>query len=339
MKTVHKVEIYDRNFNLKDFSGFNYGEDDVNIDYLTVTKNVLSVGKLINAENGDFLYSTSGIQGVIDSVEYSNGQTLISYKPLLSLFDVSVYFRRERLSASLIGFFETMITDTFVTNEDVSQNIPGLTVISTASVLDIKNATLNIVDDINNILTLLQKALKKYRLCVVMRLLPYEKKLEAELFINQNTREIIANKPYVIDSEIYIKPSNGGVNKIIAYWKEHEEDSISPLIVKKDVAQDVSRPITKYYDGEDAESFAEKVMEDSYDMFSYDESSNYISVTIDSGSNLYGGYEIGDLSIILFEKTRYTAVLTQIITGDGVTQYVFGTIRLNLTDKLLLGGF
>lgn len=337
MLNAHKIEIYNRTFNFKDMCAYEHNSVEVNTDYLTLSSNTLTVPKLLKAQNGDYIYSTSGIQGIVDSVEYSKGQTEVTYKPMHSLFDVDVYYKSSALSSSLVGFFEGMIKNTFINNEDSTQNIEGLTV-ECYTENDVKNATLNIVDNINNIFTLLQKALKKYRLYLDIDLQPYEKKIVARLKINDKTRYIIAEKPYVVDSEIYIKPSNKGINKLIGYWQGHEDDSASPYIVKKDDEQTFSKSTTKYYYGEDADEFRENVKNDSYELFSYDETSNFISVTINSNSYLYSGYGIGDLGVIIYDNIRYTAILTQITTGKGLTEYVFGDIRLNLTDKLLLGG-
>ncbi len=335
MYTSREIRIYDRNFNKKDIFGVDGDSIANKIDYLTLAPSIITVPKIVNVGFEDYIYSDS-IQGVVNSVDYIDGKTTISYLPMLSLLNVDTFYDRGLLGGSLIVFFREMIDSTLRSNTDESQNIPGLEIQTYSTVADVTNATLNIVDNVNNIYELGVKAFNKYRLVIDVELQPEDERIVVSLKINQNTRYIQARPPFVIDSEVFIQPNNQGINKLVGVWREHESQTYT---VKKNDSQAVSRPTTEYFDGETEAEFQQNVKNRSYDLFAYDETSNYISVVINSDSNLYSGFSIGDLTTIHHENVEYTALLTQITKEAGLTTYIFGTIRLNLTDKLIQGGF
>ncbi|MBO5934080.1 MAG: hypothetical protein J6Q94_01190 [Clostridia bacterium] len=335
MYTSHEIRIYDRNFNKKDIASVDSDSVANKIDYLTLAPSIMTIPKIVNVGFEDYIYSDS-IQGIVNSVDYIDGKTIIVFLPMLSLLDVTAFYDRGLLGSSLLDFFGNMIDSTLKSNADDSQNIPGLEILNFSTVVDVSNATLNIVDNVNNIYELAVKAFNKYRLVVDVDLQPEDKRIVVSLKINQNERYIQAKQPFVIDSEVFIQPNNQGINKLVGVWREHEPKTYT---VKKSDAQDVSRPITEYFDGETEDEFQQNVKDRSYELFAYDETSNYIAVVINSDSNLYSGFSIGDLTTIRHENVEYAALLTQITKEAGLTTYIFGTIRLNLTDKLILGGF
>lgn len=335
MYTSHELRIYDRNFIKKDIAGVDGDSVANKIDYLTLAPSTITIPKIVNVSFDDYIYSDS-IQGIVNGVDYVDGKTIIVYLPMLSLLNVDTFYDRGLLGSSLLDFFSNMIDSTLKINADDSQNIPGLEIQNFSTVADVTDATLNMVDNVNNIYELAVKAFNKYRLVIDVDLQPEDKRIAVTLQINQNERYIQARQPFVVDSEVFIQPNNQGINKLVGVWREHEPQTYT---VKKNDAQAVSRPTTEYFYGETEAEFQQNVKNRSYELFAYDETSNYIAVIINSDSNLYSGFSIGDLTTIRYENVEYTALLTQITKEAGLTTYIFGTIRLNLTDKLILGGF
>lgn len=335
MYTSHELRIYDRNFNKKDIASVDGDSVANKIDYLTLAPSTITIPKIVNVGFEDYIYSDS-IQGIVNGVDYVDGKTIIAYLPMLSLLDIKTFHDKSQLSGSLLSYFNDMIENALRSNADESQNIPGLVILDYSGIADVTNATLNIVDNVNNIYELAVKAFNKYRLVIDVDLQPEDERIAVTLQINQNERYIQAKRPFVIDSEVFIQPNNQGVNKLVGVWREHEPQIYT---VKKNDSQAISRPTTEYFDGETEAEFQQNVKNRSYELFAYDETSNYIAVVINSDSNLYSGFSIGDLATIRYENVEYTALLTQITKEAGLTTYIFGTIRLNLTDKLILGGF
>lgn len=328
------VEFYNRYFDLTDYCGFDSEKEPYSYDYMTLSPNTVTIPKILNIEIGGYLYS-SNIQGVISSFEYADGQTAVSYYPLIKLLDVNVFHDRTKLQPSIFNFFKAMIEDNLVNNKDSSQNIPGLNVSIDKYSVDYSSAALNIVDNVNNIYELLVKALKKYNLCVVAELAPYDKKINMTIAIFDTYHRIKAKTPYVVYYDIFIKPENDGINKFIAVWKDDETKVLTFL---KNENQEYSKFTTEYVDGENYEDFYAAALDKSYELFAYDDTSNYISITVLKDNNLYKDLKIGEIGLIEHEDKVYKAVLTKISTEGKLIEYVFGSVRLNLTDKLLLGG-
>lgn len=335
MSTARRtIEFYDRHFDLLDYCIFDSENATYEFDYMTLSPNVLTIPKILNLEIGAYLYSNN-IQGVIDSFEYINGQTAISYYPLLKLLDVNVYHDRTILSASLLNFFKMLIEDNLINNSDDTQNVYGMNVSIDQHTHDHFNAALNIVDNINNIYTLLTKALKKYNLIIVSELVPSDKKINMVISICEDYHRIKAKQPYVIDYDIYIKPENNGINKFIAVWK-NDETKVETFY--KNSAQEYSKFTTEYIEAMEYEEFLTAAKDRANDLFAYNDTSNYISITVFKKSNLYKDFKIGEIGLIEHEDKTYQAILTKISMQSEVIEYVFGSIRLDLTDKLLLGG-
>lgn len=352
---LSKLEIFDKNFNLKDYAAFDLSQFDINFDMLTLASNSVTLSKTLDVESGDYIYCTQGLQGIVDNVDYQDGQTTITFLPLLSYFDVSIFMaiysfkpvtdNGEKIS--MLEAFEKIININFGSSQtDVSQQIKGLNIEVDKNNGDIENAALYIVSNINNFYEIIKKAFSKYRFICDFDLQPYDKKIVLTLKLSNTSVQINAEQPFVVSQEIFIKPSNNGINKFIAYWDGHLGEDGSILTYKKDQNQEYSKVTTESIQADEYIDFVEAAANRAYELFNTDELSsvevdisNYITVTVIDGGGLYQDLQVGDYGTIYYKNKTYKAVLTAITKGNGVIKYTFGNIRIDLTDILILGGY
>lgn len=349
----YNIEIFDRDYNFIQ----NYVLDDIvyNLDYLSISENTVFVPFNTNVKKGDYIRIKNNehvYYGVITSLsvdESVEGYTNLGYKPLMSLFDVSILFDvTDQGADSLEQTLANYVSDTFINNSDSSQNISGLTVstVSTTSswtyylVSDIDGGDLTLV----NLLELFQLALTKYG--IVLQMVP---DFEAQTItcsigtLSLGTFVIETDLPNVFDKNIIFNQNLSDVNKLIVLdstdytnsvtyylhsddtYDEGDSDRITPVIYTVATAS-----------ASNNKTFAEAALDVADKQFgNANKANNLIELWIGKDDTMVNptDMEVGQWVTVVANGTSYESMLTGYEISDSV-KLTFGTVRLDLTKIL-----
>lgn len=325
-----RVECYDRSYSLRCwspavYSGFSY-------DYLTLETNSVTATKKIYPKKGDFVKLTAGdnqYDGIISDINNSGLTTVITMKPLESLFDVKVYKDRNDLDeTSLENFLKSLIEEARVSNEDAGANIQGIRFVVNSTT---NNAKLYLQDNIQEIWTIAVKALKKYGVIITA-------KLElAGICVTIGTVEdsitIEADGKNVISKSFSLQDDYGKTNTCLIINKKNETQQA------RFYANDYNPPSaweTKYVDCEE-EKFEEEAEKAASDLLTTSEFNNLIEIEIRDGDRIISNRTIGCHAVIISKNMAIPSMLTGYsMSKDGLTTLVFGAVRLDLSKILLI---
>ncbi len=230
----YNVEIFRPDFTLAGNTNVNmvsYSED-----YLSSDENDITVFSLSGIEKEDYIRISRDdeeLTGVITAVSYgtdnSKKQMVISFKPLMELFNTDVLFDVSLQGVgSIEEFIEGLIRRMFIENEDTYQNIVGLETACSSYTPDWgfhitpseKGGHYNVVGLLDSVII---PAMEKYQVFVRPRLDITRKRILTE--IGRNDREMVtieADLPNVLSKNITIKHVDADVNKLIIFDAEYE---------------------------------------------------------------------------------------------------------------------
>ncbi len=320
-------------------------------DYMSFGSNELELPGAIEAQKRDYIRIRTGsriLSGIINSVEFTDTNTVIQYGDLMTLLDIDVYRDRTLLSEeSLEIFLGSMISENYIENEDALQNIEGLSVVYLS---ETTGATMNLTDNIHNIYDLALKALKKYGIVIDMSLDIMGKAIVCQIGTRSlASRTIEADLKNILSTSITLKDSDDSVNKVIVIG-EYDEDSES-------YGQTITR--TYYLDADtgettlaptarvepvvfeykvitvDEETFEDDAYETAYDAMYSEECDNSIDIEVRKDDPLYplDHFSIGQKCTIRKSGTVYSTVFTGWKMKDTLT-LMFGMMRTEYTKNI-----
>jgi hypothetical protein len=244
---LHNLKIFGRNFALKDYCPVD--DPQLQFDYLTLDSVSVVVPKQLDADRDDYA-TVDGFDGVIRSVKLDEGSTVLTIAPLLSLFDVALYYPKPDLAETAIeDYFKAVINAHFVNNADTVQNIPGLTVAARTGTLGAINAD----PFVNNLYELAVEALNKYNIVIDLSLNAQTKKVNCVIAANQTpVKYIKADLPNIIEQTFTLRDEYGKCNKFTAVDGSGLEQ---PYTIYADGYEAPCVPATEYIDGNTPEVF------------------------------------------------------------------------------------
>ena len=107
-------------------------------DFLTPEETVIDAPSGINVAVGDYVKVTDQICGVVTNLDRQKSwQTLIYFKPFVSLLDIDIMFDTDwQRVGNLEDRIAQLITDYLISNPDTEQNVIGLSVTTTSATPD-----------------------------------------------------------------------------------------------------------------------------------------------------------------------------------------------------------
>ena len=357
--SVYNVDIFDRDFR-------SYYHDNVNsieyfFDYLSPIDNKVEVLSDERVQVGDYirLYNdTYSYFGIISSVDFglSEGDLMeITYKPFTSIFDTTCVFdtNLQGGNTSLEVVLKNIIESDFVNNSDTSANISAIGTISVTS-----NTTrwgFNIKSDtegqhhaiINLYNVLMTRGFNKYG--VVVTCTPdYEtRKVNISIGkISENPKTIEADLSNVIDRSIVIRGTGENVNKLTvinsAGYSQRIIYYLHPDGTYSTSNTDRIIPVINQYSAVDVpedKTFAQVAASEAAEAFGNIEYQNLIELSVMNDDSMINpnDLDIGQEVAVIHDGISYLSILSGKEVGQ-LTKLIFGSIRLDLTKILKIGG-
>ena len=330
MSTPCRVECYRRDYSLRCwgqavYTGFSY-------DYLTLeTSTVTSVRKIYPGK-GDFIKLVTAettYDGVISDIDNSGPNTVITMKPLESIFDVNIYRDRNGLKEmSLENFLKALIEDARVSNADTGANIPGIR-------FEIKsetnNATLCLQDNILEIWNIAVKALKKYGVIILAKL--EINGILVKIGTVDDSITIEADGKNIISKSFSLQDDFGKTNTCLIINKKNENQQA------RFYSEDYAPPSVwefKYVECEEA-AFTEEAEKAASDLLSVSEFNNLIEIEVRQEDRIVTNRNVGCHAIIISKNMAIPSILTGYeLYQNGIVKLVFGAVRLDLSKILLI---
>lgn len=343
MPTPYKIEIFDHSIEYKDHKPI--GDQTFYFDYLTLKKTSITVPKF-NIKKSDYVHVTDfrgnvKFQGIADDVATNKSICDISVAPLLSLFDVNVVFDRTYLATgTLEQFIADIITDTFISNADTLQNIPGLSVSVTSSTY---GASLDLDSNVGELYSIITSALSAHGVLVSVVLDPQEKEINVTVGkVSADSVVIEADLDNVIDRNFVIGDSTAGVNKLTLINQDDETESVTYYLhadgTVSTTDEDRVTPVfadVAYITGKE---FAEKAEGRAVKVLTPQQYNNLIELLYVKSDRLLDvdSLGIGAPAQVLSEGNSYYSILTGYESSEDTKKLIFGVVRVELTDKLML---
>ena len=330
MSPVFKIETFSRDFTFKGFAPF--GNSDFGLDYLTLDKSTVTVQK-ITADKGDFAFISAEdivYQGIIDDIEI-DVFTVLTLKPLLSIFDVPYYF-----GITPSGYVEddikAIIEELYVSNSDALQNISGLSVSANTHTAG-EIAAQGVISFYDYITT----ALKAYGVAVKITADAQNKTLTVNISKAAQTPVIEADLPAVLGKNIVLGSSYGAVNKITFYNSADPTESVT-YFRHTDGSIDTTdddRVEPVFFDVKEIRDFT-KAPEEAVKALSVAAYDNEIEITVLNTSKVVKALEIGTPVNIISKGNTYSSILTGFTRSGRLVTYKFGVVRTSLTNQLII---
>lgn len=319
-------------------------------DYVALVNNTLSIPGNFKANKRNYIIITSGnrkFQGIITSVEYKRTETIIQYKPLISILDVDVYMDRNVLSGMYVEqFLALMIIQNFQSNEDDLQNIPGLSIQTSSST---EAGSLNLKDNIHNIYEIAISAFRKYEIIIDMQLDIMNKSLICSIGRREFKKKTIeCDLDNILETNIVLKDDSESVNKVIIIGEYDEESENFGKILMRvfyrdkitgettQTPSDRVDPVVFVYKllQINEETFEEDAYQEAYDLIYQEKYDNSIKIKLCKEDPLHNveDFSIGQTCWIIKGKQVYTTVFTGYVEDETVT-LLFGLIRTEYTKN------
>jgi hypothetical protein len=300
----------------------------------------------VDIKKGDYVHVTDfrgnvKYQGIADDVVINKSTCNISMTPLLSIFDVNVVFDRTYLATgTLEQFIADIITDTFISNADTLQNIPGLSVSVTSSTY---GASLDLDSNVGELYSIITSALSAHGVLVSVVLDPQEKEINVTIGkVSADSVVIEADLDNVIDRNFVIGDSTAGVNKLTLINQDDETESVTYYLhtdgTVNTTDEDRVTPVfadVAYITGKD---FAEKAEGRAVKVLTPQRYNNLIELLYVKADKLLDvdALGIGTPVQVLSEGNAYYSILTGYESSEDTKKLIFGVVRVELTDKLML---
>ena len=345
---AYNVEIFDRNFKIKDH--VTVGDFVHNQDYLSLPDTTITVHGVLDAAGGDYVRIAGGDRvafGVLQDPTETGRDGEYRFRDFLSVFDTNILFDTslQGSTTSLEDMIARYIREGWISNSDASQNIPGLrvNVISTTTGwgFHLTSDTEGLAKTIINFYgVILKRALAEYHVGVYVDVDPDSKIITLNIGVKKSLPMFIeADIPNVLNKTVVVNKKAKTVNKVIIY---NRQTLANPVIyyLHPDGSYDTRNddrivPVVYSMLSIESENFASAAASEAGSIFSTNES-NYAELTVLNEDPL-AGMELGQQVTIIDGGRMISSVLTGKESGD-VTKLIFGTVRLDLTKILKMKG-
>lgn len=350
----YNVEIFTPSFFM--VGNTNINEITYKEDYLSSDENSITILAMPGVEKQDYVRISRDDEeyaGVITEVSYGTNASkrlmTISYKPFLELLNTDILFDvNAQENGTIEDYICDQITEMFIENEDIEQNIRGLSVSTTSRTegwyfhITPKDSGghYNIVNLVDSVII---PAMEKYSVLVKAKLDIQNKAIRITVGKVASGRIIIeADLPNIITKSITIKSVSADVNKLVIYDASDYETKrvyyLHPDLSYNTKNEDRMTPVVSEITSispEEGSSFEAAAIKTAYDKFANLSFSNLIELTMIKGDALVKPEQIefGQVAQIISDGVSYSSILTGREIGKQ-TKLIFGTIRLDLTKIL-----
>ncbi|MBQ0112685.1 MAG: hypothetical protein KBT03_06115 [Bacteroidales bacterium] len=317
---------------------------DLEYDYLSPDENTLNLmlETKCNIDNiiciRSLIADKDMIVGVVTTINETKKGKAVKFKSLLSLFDVPII--SNQVETTIEEWLATQISNTYITNEDIFQNIKCLDV----KIKSQTYGTFEFDEDIVNLFDYVVNALKIFKISINFYLDFKNKAIIAEIGQNNSTMRVIeADLPNILSKTIELKTSanDNSANKIIII---SEDNSITYYKLTDGTLtvspEDNKRILPVIFSIKKIDCTPEEFFEKAYDVavteLADDDFNNLIELTVQEEDALINPdiFEIGQKVLIISNNVQYTTYLTGYKSQKGTITLIFGAIRLELTKKL-----
>lgn len=328
-------------------------------DYLAPSENSIIISSTDAVSERDLIWIHGNVEyfGIVTRASRVDDATEVSFKPFISIFDQDVLFDvTVQNRTPLETVIKNLITTYFKNSGDSYQNVSVLTLATATSTsqwtFNIKSEDENSHYAIVNLYSaIIAPAMSSYGIGIYIVPNFNTKMLQAtiqvasgwdfyldadddEIEINEFTYKepsSTTNKLEVWNTENYSEKRTYYLHSDLSYNRTNN-DRISPVVLAVSTA-------TKNDSETDPKTFAQAADEVAANTFDGIEWKNYIELT-----TIHNNILISPLALRLGQRVKiihggvvYTSLLTGRKIGEIVT-LMFGTIRLDLTKKLRIGG-
>lgn len=330
-------------------------------DYLSTDDNTITVFAVKGVQKQDYIRLVRGKEeytGIITEITYGTDKSKelqnITFKPLMELLNTSYLFDLNKQGVGTVEqFIAEAITELFISNVDVNQNITGLRVETTSQT---ENWSFHITPSDSgghhNIVNLLDSiiipALEKYSVLVHTRLNIQSKELVVSIGRASGGTVIIeCELPNILKKNLVIRKANADVNKLILYDATTDYVDSITYYLHTDLSYDTYDrnrilPVNceiRAVKGDENTSFKSACQNEAGNKFANKSFQNLIELTMSNDDALVNpaSLEFGQIVNVISEGVSYTSILTGREVGNS-TKLIFGTVRLDLTKILRRNG-
>ena len=353
---VFNIEVYDSNLNCIYYD--NIDRVSYEFDYLSMKENKITIDLNEIITKGNYIRITNDIYnyfGVITTIDKSENQMVIGYKPFTFLFASNCIFDTSKQGTSQVleTYIKQQIENNYKNNSDTLQNIAILGTITTTS--STTNWGFNIKSDkegMNRALislydVLLTRAFNKYG--IVVNVIPDFANRVVNLEIGKvDTSDLYieAELPNILSKNIVIRDANDDLNKAVMVNTTNYSQTINyylhPDRTYNTTNSNRITPVVSEYVGVDIEegkTFSQCAEEQATNTFGTIEYSNLIELEVLNDDTLVKPLEIqiGQKVNVLYKGVIYPSILSG-FNRDLTTLLTFGSIRLDLTKLIKTGG-
>ena len=230
------MEVFDRQYNFRGNALIEPTEFQFDYDFVSMVKNTivlykspLTVRETNTGTAGDMTIALSDFivinlngdyeAGIVTKLEAVEDTLTIVYTNFLSLFNHEVLIPADEIKhTSIEDYIKKLLDESFVTNDDESQVIPGMTTVkktTTYGVFDY-NDTTEVYVVINILKDLIFPAFNKYLIGIFIDLNIPAKTMTVNIGrrLNYDDFTIEADLPNIIDTNIVIRQSTNDTNKL-----------------------------------------------------------------------------------------------------------------------------
>lgn len=327
MTYIHKMNFFDKQYNVVDFGFIDLSNEEIAEDYLSLSSNIFTFPKILNIMQGHFAICGE-FQGVVTSVAYIDDKTEVTIAPLLSLLDVDILYPTSE--SDVILMLTSLINRAY--GSDVTTRLTGILIEdnTTQSYFDSSFVEAEL-PAVVNIYDLIIKLFKQYEVYINIEINIVAKTITFSF--NRNAVQVIARleKPIVLDYELVISAQSKGITTVFCIWSEQPNTIISNYALEKKTA--LGKPHYIFVSAETEEEF-ERLADIQSDEITSIDGDNYITATVEVDSLVFPPLNIGKRVKLLHRGVAYDTVVTKKVSQGGAVTYTFGNVRLNLTDIL-----
>ena len=341
-KTIYSVEIFESDFTYRD--SIQMSDVRIELDYLDISKNKITVKK-IKAYEGDYIrISTSDIEldGIITGTIEDGDYIKISFKSFMDIFDIDIFADVTDLeSQTMESFIAGLITENYISNSDTLQNIYGLSVSVLTGTL---NTSLTVDSDIVNFYSdIVYSAFLQYNIIVQFSIKTAKKQIVCTIKKNiADNLTIEADLPNIISKNIDLSVSKEAYNKLIVI-NEDDDTERETYFLHSDNTIDTTdddrvTPVnftTEYAVATASKTFTEIAYDKAVSMLTQNEYNNLIKLEMKIDDSLINpiDLEVGQNTTVIYDGVAYQTILTGVKIDKTLT-LIFGSIRRELTKRI-----
>ena len=339
----YKVEIFSRDMQFQ--SAGILADPTLQEDYLTLEGTSITVGN-IALQKGDFahvtdLYGDRIYQGIVSDIVADQGASRIKLEPLLSLLDIPVFMDREELKTRpLEEFIADCIRATYQDSSDTLQNIPGLQIRTTSST---QVEGLAMESNLHELWDIATRALTLFGIVIRADLDVQERVLSFSIGKATQQLTIESELPNCLSKNFVLTDDYGALNKVV-YINAADEQETAIYYLHPDGtvdSRDEDRIIPVFFTVEYLQStgdFAEEARSRAEEELAPQVYEQLIELTYQRNDPMIQPktLEIGTQADILYGGKAYRSILTGYEITAGTITLIFGSVRMELTKKLIL---